>query len=99
MRTLRAALWLGAEPPRVVVVTAARPGEGKTTPSIALARSAAMNGERVLLIDCDVRQPSLGRVFRAEGAAGVTDLLLGQAEIGRASWRERSVDLGGRRII
>ena len=70
MRTLRAALWLGAEPPRVVVITAARPGEGKTTTSVALARSAAMNGERVLLIDCDVRQPSLGRVFRAEGAAG-----------------------------
>lgn len=79
MRTLRAALWLGADPPKVVVITAARPGEGKTTTSVALARSAAMNGERVLLIDCDIRQPSLGRVFRAEGAAGVTDLLLGQA--------------------
>ena len=88
MRTLRAALWLGAEPPRVVVLTAARPGEGKTTTSVALARSAAMNGERVLLIDCDVRQPSLGRVFRAEGAAGVTDLLLGQAVLERIIRRD-----------
>ncbi len=88
MRTLRAALWLGAEPPRVVVITAARPGEGKTTTSVALARSAAMNGERVLLIDCDVRQPSLGRVFRAEGAAGVTDLLLGQAVLERIIRRD-----------
>ena len=88
MRTLRAALWLGAEPPRVVVITAARPGEGKTTTSIALARSAAMNGERVLLIDCDVRQPALGRVFRAEGAAGVTDLLLGQAVLERIIRRD-----------
>jgi capsular exopolysaccharide synthesis family protein len=79
MRTLRAALWLGADPPRIVVVTAARPGEGKTTTAISLARSAAMNGERVLLVDCDVRQPAIGRALRAENAAGVTDLLLGQA--------------------
>jgi capsular exopolysaccharide synthesis family protein len=88
MRTLRAALWLGTEPPRVVVITAARPGEGKTTTSVALARSAAMNGERVLLIDCDVRQPSLGRVFRCEGAPGVTDLLLGQALLERIIRRD-----------
>ena len=88
MRTLRAALWLGTEPPRVVVITAARPGEGKTTTSVALARSAAMNGERVLLIDCDVRQPSIGRIFRAEGAPGVTDLLLGQAVLERIIRRD-----------
>jgi capsular exopolysaccharide synthesis family protein len=79
MRTLRAALWLGTDPPKVVVITAARPGEGKTTTAVALSRSAAMNGEKVLLVDCDIRQPSVGRVFRAEAAAGVTDLLLGQA--------------------
>jgi capsular exopolysaccharide synthesis family protein len=88
MRTLRATLWLGAEPPRVIVITAARPGEGKTTTSVALARSAAMNGERVLLIDCDVRQPSLGRVLRCEGAPGVTDLLLGQAVLERIIRRD-----------
>jgi capsular exopolysaccharide synthesis family protein len=79
MRTLRASLWLGSDPPKIVVITAARPGEGKTTTAIALSRSAAMNGERVLLIDCDIRQPSVGRAFRAEAAPGVTDLLLGQA--------------------
>lgn len=80
MRTLRASLWLGSDPPRLVVITAARPGEGKTTTAIALSRSAAMNGERVLLIDCDIRLPSVGKAFRAEGAPGVTDLLLGHAE-------------------
>ncbi|NOG69624.1 polysaccharide biosynthesis tyrosine autokinase [Roseicella sp. DB1501] len=88
MRALRAALWLGSEPPRVVVVTAARPGEGKTVTAVSLARSAAMNGERVLLVDCDVRQPSLGRVFRCEGAPGVTDLLLGQAVLERIIRRD-----------
>ena len=88
MRTLRAALWLGSDPPRVVVVTAARPGEGKTTTSLALARSAAMNGERALLIDCDIRLPSVGRLLRAEGAPGVTELLLGQADYDRIVRRD-----------
>jgi hypothetical protein len=84
MRTLRAALWLGSDPPKVVLVSAARPGEGKTTTAISMARSAAMNGERVLLIDCDIRQPSVGRLFRTEGAPGITDLLLGQGGISRS---------------
>jgi capsular exopolysaccharide synthesis family protein len=93
MRTLRASLWLGSDPPRIVVVTAARPGEGKTTTAISLARSAAMNGERVLLVDCDIRQPSVGRLFRAEGAAGVTDLLLGQADYGSILRRDHLTSL------
>lgn len=93
MRTLRATLWLGAEPPRVIVITAARPGEGKTTTAVSLARSAAMNGERVLLMDCDVRQPSLGRTFRCEGAAGITDLLLGQAVLERIIRRDHLTTL------
>ncbi|MCZ8146816.1 MAG: hypothetical protein O9325_03055 [Roseomonas sp.] len=46
MRTLRAALWLGSDPPKVVLVTAARAGEGKTTTALSLARSAAMTGKR-----------------------------------------------------
>ena len=77
----------------MVVITAARPGEGKTTTSVALARSAAMNGERVLLIDCDIRQPSLGKVFRAEGAPGVTELLLGQAVLERIVRRDHLTSL------
>ncbi|TCZ57950.1 tyrosine-protein kinase domain-containing protein [Roseicella aquatilis] len=93
LRRLRAALWPGAEPPRVVVITAARPGEGKTTTAVALARSAAMNGERVLLVDGDVRQPSLGRVFRCEGAPGMTDLLLGQAVLERIIRRDHLTSL------
>jgi succinoglycan biosynthesis transport protein ExoP len=93
MRTLRAALWLGSDPPRVVVITAARPGEGKTTTALALARSAAMNGERVLLVDCDIRLPSVGKLLRAEGAPGVTDLLLGQAEYERIVRRDHLTGL------
>ncbi len=89
LRALRAGLWLGAEHPRVIAITAARPGEGKTITAIALGRSAAMNGERVCVLDCDIRQPSFGRLMRAEGAQGIVDCLLGNAraeDIIRKDW-------------
>lgn len=81
MRTLRAGLWLGAEHPKVIAITAARPGEGKTMTAISLGRSAAMNGEKVVVLDCDIRQPSFGRLMRAEGAQGIADCLLGNAQL------------------
>ncbi|MBV8398031.1 MAG: AAA family ATPase [Acetobacteraceae bacterium] len=81
LRVLRAGLWVGAETPRVVAITAARPSEGKTTMAITLGRSAALNGERVIVLDCDVRQPSFGRLMQADGALGIADCLLGHAEL------------------
>ncbi len=45
----------------VLMVTSAAPQEGKTVLSTSLARSAALAGERVLLIDCDLRRPAVGR--------------------------------------
>jgi capsular exopolysaccharide synthesis family protein len=81
LRGLRAGLWLGLKQPKVIAVTAARPDEGKTTVTLALARSAAMNGERVVVLDCDIRQPGLGRLLGADAVLGLTDLLLGHATL------------------
>jgi polysaccharide biosynthesis transport protein len=58
LRALRAGLSLWPDRPRIIAVTAARPMEGKTTVTRALARLAAMNGERVIVLDCDIRHPS-----------------------------------------
>jgi succinoglycan biosynthesis transport protein ExoP len=79
LRALRAGLWMGANRPRIVAVTAARPAEGKTSVALALGRAAAQAGERVCVLDCDVRQPSFGRLLLADGEAGLTDLLAGNA--------------------
>jgi capsular exopolysaccharide synthesis family protein len=81
IRAVRAGLWLGAERPRVVAITAARPAEGKSVLALALARSAALSGEKVLLIDCDMRRPSLAQRLRAENGPGLSDLLGGNASI------------------
>jgi uncharacterized protein involved in exopolysaccharide biosynthesis/Mrp family chromosome partitioning ATPase len=77
IRAVRAGLWLGVERPRVVAVTAARPAEGKSVLALSVARSAAISGERVLLIDCDIRRPSLATRLRADNSRGLSDLLRG----------------------
>jgi polysaccharide biosynthesis transport protein len=59
LRALRAGLSLWPDRPHIIAVTAAHPREGKTTVTRALGRLAAMNGERVIMVDCDIRHPSL----------------------------------------
>jgi capsular exopolysaccharide synthesis family protein len=60
--SIRALLKLNMKSgPQVVMVTSALPQEGKTFFSSAFARNAALAGERVLLIDCDLRRPTVGQ--------------------------------------
>jgi len=80
MRALRTGLEFSGLA-RVVAITAARPGEGKTTLTIALGRALAASGLRVVAIDGDIRQPSFDPVFSSGGAIGLTDHLAGLATI------------------
>ncbi len=82
IRAVRAGLWLGVERPRVVAITAARPAEGKSALALSLARSAALSGEKVLLIDCDMRRPSLGHRLHADRGPGLAELLHGKVGLG-----------------
>ena len=59
----------------VIVVTSAGPSEGKTTLSVNLATAFAENGSKVLLIDADVRNPSVSKALGIEGAVGLTHLI------------------------
>jgi succinoglycan biosynthesis transport protein ExoP len=68
-------------PPKVIQVTSAVPGEGKTTVAMALAASAAFSKLKVLLIDADLRHPAATRVFGLQKEAGLVDLLLGNAPV------------------
>lgn len=62
--------------PRVLVVTSAQASEGKTTTSFAIAEGFARIGMKPLLIDADLRRPSLHRLTGVEGTRGLTDLLV-----------------------
>ncbi len=61
---------------RVLLVCSALPGEGKTTSAIALARTYAVSGLRTLLIDCDLRKPSVSTYLRAPQQDGLIEYLV-----------------------
>lgn len=65
--------------PSVFAVTSSLPGEGKSTTTINLAVALADAGTRVLLIDADLRRPSVGKYLGLEQAAGLTTVLIGRA--------------------
>ena len=62
-------------------VTSAEPGEGKTTLSIGLARTAARSFDRVVLVDADLRRPAVHRLAGVRADPGLTELLTGEADL------------------
>jgi len=76
IRSIRTALRYSDvdNPPKVVMITSSLPDEGKTTFSVSFARSVAKSGERVLLIDCDLRRPAISKFFNAEAEPGLLSL-------------------------
>jgi len=64
------------KPQRRLLVTSAGPAEGKTTVACCIAIAMAQAGQRVLLVDCDLRRPRLHRVFGRDNHEGVTNVLL-----------------------
>lgn len=67
--------------PSTLLVTSSRPAEGKSTTAFATAANLARLGRRVLLIDGDLRNPSMHRVVGVENDAGMSNLLSGGAEM------------------
>ena len=66
---------------RTVLLTSAIPGEGKTTTALNLARTMAERGERVLLMDADLRRGRIDAALGTPGARGLADLVAGTASI------------------
>jgi capsular exopolysaccharide synthesis family protein len=79
VRTLRMGVHIADvdDPPKVVLVTSAVPREGKSTVALSLAYSAIKAGLRTVVIDGDLRHPSLSRHFGLEKGPGLVDLLAG----------------------
>ena len=66
---------------KVVMVTSALPQEGKSVLVYGLAESAAGAGQRVLLIEADLRRPALSRRLRLPASQGLADMLVGEARL------------------
>lgn len=86
----------------VIMVTSALPGEGKSTIAASLARMAADSGDRVLLIDGDLRRPSIASALNLNGDNGLSDLLRSNSELGACVRQDERTDLyvvGGNRRV
>jgi succinoglycan biosynthesis transport protein ExoP len=66
---------------KAILVTSTIPGEGKSFTTTNLALTFAAHGERVVIVDCDLRKPNIHKSFRVENLKGVIDICSGSATI------------------
>jgi polysaccharide biosynthesis transport protein len=77
---------------KVIGITSALPNEGKSTIAAALAQLSA-HGARVILVDCDLRKPSLSQDLAASATVGLIDVVSGAASLGQVIWSDPSSQL------
>jgi polysaccharide biosynthesis transport protein len=79
--------------PASLLVSSARPAEGKSTTAYAVALNLARVGKRVLLVDGDLRNPSMHRVVGVENERGMSNLLSGSSDLASVVQRTRQENL------
>jgi capsular exopolysaccharide synthesis family protein len=86
LRNLRASIQYArlGEPVQVVAITSALPSEGKTTTSVSLGRAVALQGGKVIVIDCDLRRRSINRALKTEPTVGLLEVLAGTVTLEQA---------------
>jgi succinoglycan biosynthesis transport protein ExoP len=81
-----------ATTPKVILVTSAIPGEGKSAVARLLATSSALAGRRTVLLDCDLHHSSLSRQFATTGS-GLTQVLKGESDIASVTVQDPATGL------
>jgi polysaccharide biosynthesis transport protein len=72
----------------VIGLTSSLPNEGKSTISVALAQLFAQSGHRVIVVDCDFRNPSLSKALAPDAEIGLMEVLSGENNLGDGIWTE-----------
>ena len=84
-RSLRTSILLSANPvPRLILMTSALPGEGKTTTTLNLGATLASLGSRVVIVDCDMRRPACHRSTGVKNSPGFVQCLTGRISLAEA---------------
>ncbi len=91
-RTLRTNLTFSSvdNPLKTVLITSARPGDGKSTVAVNLAYMMAQNGKDVTLVDADLRKPTAHEYFGANNNFGLTNLLSRQMTLDEVLQRDKN---------
>lgn len=66
---------------KVLMVTSTIPNEGKTTVSVNLATALTQKGKKALLVDCDLRNPSVGDIYNMDSHLGLSEFLKGECSL------------------
>ncbi len=81
MHAMRIGLELSSARPKVILITSALPGEGKSTTAMLLAASSASSGKRTVLLDCDLRLRSTSEALQSKHRTGLSEVLRGTARL------------------
>jgi succinoglycan biosynthesis transport protein ExoP len=73
---------------KIIGLTSCLPSEGKSSLAAGMATLIAQGGARVILVDCDVRRPSLSRVLAPDASAGFLDVVAGKLDLADAIWTD-----------
>lgn len=77
----------------VLLVMSSRPAEGKSTLAACLARARALTGQKVILIDADLRKPNMHNLFGVARQPGLTELIGGSATLSQVRQKDRHSNL------
>jgi polysaccharide biosynthesis transport protein len=78
---------------KVIGFTSSVPNEGKSSTAAAVARLAAQTGAKTLLVDCDLRNPTLSRSFSPKATCGWLEVVRGQSPIEKALWTDHVTNM------
>lgn len=93
-RTLRTNIQLANldNPPKFLVITSAVPLEGKSTTAINLAVVLAKKEGKVLLVDADLRKPTIHKILHLDNSSGLADLIVNNSELAASVKQSKDID-------
>jgi len=95
IRSIKLAIDVGnrSRSSRIIGLSSATPAEGKSTVALALGQLIARNGASVVVVDCDLRNPSLTRSIAPNAVCGIVELAVGGASLDDVVWKDASTSM------
>jgi len=95
IRAVKVSIDIGsaAKSTKVIGITSSHPNEGKSTIAWSLAQLTADSGARVILVDCDLRKPSLSHRLVPDGSRGLIDVITNKTSLDKVIWNDPATRL------